>query len=78
MNLQARKLSLIEWLTRVQDETTILKLEKFLKVIKKEEYSMESMTEKEYISMVEESESDIEAGRLYSHEEVKAYFKKKK
>ena len=77
MDLKARKLTIIEWLARVQDEITIGKIEDLLKRTrgssKLKPFSME-----EYREMAEQSEEDIKAGRVYSHNEVIGYFKKKK
>ena len=35
------------------------------------------LSRKEFEIMIDEGEKDIDAGRVHSHEEVKAYFEKK-
>ena len=77
MNLQARKLSLIEWLTSINDEDIIGRIEN-LKKRKKAKAEMKPMPLKQYYKMIEESEQDIQDGRVYAHEEVVKYMKRKR
>lgn len=77
MNLQNRKLSLIDWLISLDDEAIIHQIEG-LKKRKNTSAKMKPMTLKEYHKMIEESEEDVKAGRVYAHEDVVKYLKRKK
>ncbi len=68
MNVEAIKLNLIEWLARLQDESVIKKL-----IDLKEEtegQALEPLTKEDLIRRAEESNRDIEAGRVFPIEEV--------
>lgn len=78
MNIALKKIELIEWLARVQDEKLIQRIEALRKGSVSEAYesripkSMEDLQEK-----LNRSEEDIKAGRVHTQEEVKSYFKNK-
>jgi predicted transcriptional regulator len=73
MNIQARKLVLIEEFLRISDESLITKLESFIKQEKKvsHERNLKPMSLKEFHEMIDESKRDFEAGRVISHQELK-------
>ena len=77
MNLQTRKLSLIEWMVSLNDKATIDRIED-LKKGKKAKREMKPMSLKEYYKIIKESEEDIQYGRVYAHEEVVKYLKRKR
>lgn len=68
MNVEAVKLNLIEWLARLQDESVINKLMELKK--EAESQALEPLTKEDMIRRAEESNRDIEAGRVFSIEEV--------
>jgi hypothetical protein len=76
MNIALKKIELIEWLARVQDEKLLQRIEALRKGSVNEAYesrtpkSMEDLQEK-----LSRSEDDIKAGRVHTQEEVKSYFK---
>lgn len=68
MNVDATKLNLITWLVNLQDEAVLRKL-----VVLQEEVesrSSEPTTKEALILLAEESNQDIEAGRVFPIEEV--------
>ena len=72
MGLEAIKLELIEWLTKLEDEDTI----EYLKVVKdskSENDWWEDLTSKQK-SGIKRGLKDIDEGRVTSHEEVKKRF----
>ena len=75
MNLQARKLNLIDFLLRLQDESIIKKIEGILTSSKKTtDLILKPFTEEEFYARNERSQKDIREGKLVSHKEVKARF----
>ena len=72
MNVQSEKLQLIEWLVQLQD----LNILQRIKEVKQDaevaayEASLKPMTKEELIARAEESNRDIEAGRVYDLEDV--------
>ncbi len=72
-DLLERKLSLIEWLARLDDVIAIKEIEAIQKKrrIEKYEKSLKPMTEAELIRRINKSEEDIKAGRVFTTEEVK-------
>lgn len=72
MGLEAIKLELIEWLTKLENEDTI----EYLKVVK------DSQTDKDWFegltpeqkTGIERGLKDIDEGRVSSHEDVKKLF----
>ena len=73
MNIQARKLVLIEEFLRISDESIITKLESFIKQEKKisHEESLKPMSLNEFHEMIDQAKQDSEAGRVISHQELK-------
>jgi len=73
MNIQARKLNLIEEFLRISDESIIEKLESFIRIEKKKQYDKEikPMSLKEFHEMIDQAKQDKANGRVVSHEELK-------
>jgi len=73
MNIQARKLVLIEEFLRISDETLITKLESFIRQEKKisHERNLKPMSINEFHEMIDQAKQDSDAGRVISHEELK-------
>ena len=74
MDLAAKKIELINWLT-LQDEAMIKKIEELRKSSMDLTYKAR-MTEK-LESKLRRSDADIKAGKTYSQDEVEARFKSK-
>ena len=68
MNVETIKLNLIEWLARLQDESVIKKLIELKE--KTEGHALEPLTKEDLIRRAEESNQDIEAGKVFPIEEV--------
>ncbi len=73
MNIQARKLILIEEFLRISDEKLITKLESFLKQEKKitHERNLKPMPLNEFHEMIDQAKRDSDEGRVISHNELK-------
>lgn len=74
MDLQTRKLELIQEFLKVQSEDVISQLEKILKRenIKSEQEGFEPMTIEELNSRIDQSMEDSKKGRLIESSELKA------
>ena len=77
MNLQTRKLSLIEGLLGVSDANILLRVDNFLKteIAKANENEIVPMTMKEYHAMIDRSLEDVRNGKIVEHEELKKELK---
>ncbi len=77
MNIQARKLVLIEEFLRISDESIITKLESFIKQEKKvsHEERLTPMSLKEFHEMIDQAKRDSNDGRVISHQELKKKIK---
>ena len=73
MNIQARKLVLIEEFLRISDENLITKLESFLKNEKKitRERNLKPMSLNEFHEMIDQAKKDSDAGHVISHQDLK-------
>ncbi|HEY5510677.1 MAG TPA: hypothetical protein VIK10_06585 [Prolixibacteraceae bacterium] len=73
MNIQARKLILIEEFLRISDENLITKLESFIKQEKKVSYerNLNPMSMNEFHEMIDQAIRDSDAGLVISHQELK-------
>ena len=73
MNIQAKKLVLIEELLRINDEGFISKLELLIKDEKKKlrERDLTPLSIDEFHEMIDQSKRDSDAGRVISHNELK-------
>ncbi|MCX6279011.1 MAG: hypothetical protein NT004_13095 [Bacteroidetes bacterium] len=73
MNIQARKLLLIEEFLRISDESIIERLESLIKVEKKKHISREikPMSLTELHEMIDQAKFDKENGRVVLHQDLK-------
>jgi hypothetical protein len=78
MDIAIRKVQLIEWLARLQDENLIQRVETLKKGSVKELYEQRTpRTMEEIQAKLDRSEKDIQSGKVHSQEEVEGYFKAK-
>jgi len=72
MNVQSEKLQLIEWLVQLQDLNILQRIKEVKQDAEVAAYedSLKPMTKEELIARAEESNRDIEAGRVYDLEDV--------
>ena len=72
MELLRKKLSLIEWLAALNDESIINKVEEIRKstFIKKYEDSLKPLTEDQLRKRIQASEDDIKYGRTSTLEDI--------
>jgi len=73
MNIQARKLVLIEEFLRISDESVITKLESFIREEKKtaHERNLKPMSIDEFHEMIDQARQDSNDGRVISHQDLK-------
>ncbi|MCG8320488.1 MAG: hypothetical protein MI921_13365 [Cytophagales bacterium] len=75
MNISAEKLSLIEWITKLNDSSVIEKLRSI-----KDEYSASKdwwdLLEKEELASIKRGLKDIEEGKVHSHETARNIYGK--
>lgn len=73
MNIQARKLILIEEFLRITDESLITKLESVIRQEKKtaHEKNPKPMSLHEFHDMIDLAKRDSDSGRVISHQELK-------
>lgn len=62
MNLEARKLELMQLLLEIQEEGVLIQL--------KEVFGRETLIQKEMVESAKRANEDIKAGRVYTPEEV--------
>jgi len=76
MNIQARKLVLIEEFLRFRDESLITKLELFLREEKKisHERNLKPLSIDEFHEMIDQARQDSDDGRVISHQDLKKKF----
>lgn len=78
MNLALKKIELIEWLSKLQDESLIQKVEALRKDSAKGIYEQRMpKSKKDLNSKLARSRSDIRQGRVHSQAEVENLFKSK-
>jgi hypothetical protein len=72
MNIEARKLVLIEEFLRINDESLIAKIESFIMQEKKDSHdrNVKPMSLKEFHEMIDQAKQDSDAGRVISHSEL--------
>jgi hypothetical protein len=76
MDIAVKKIELIEWLARLQDEKLIQRIETLKKGLIKELYEQRMPKSVEELeTKLNRSEEAISAGRVHSQEEVESYFK---
>lgn len=75
MDIAVKKVELIEWLARLQDEKLIQRIETLRKNSIQELYEQRMPKTREALkAKLNQSEKDINAGKVYSQEEVENYF----
>lgn len=78
MDLSVRKIELIEWLARLQDESLLSKVEALKKSSIQEVYDARISYDSQAIEKkLSRAEEDIKAGRVHTQEEVETFFKNK-
>ena len=78
MDIALKKIELIEWLARLQDERLIQRIETLRKGSVKDLYEQRMpKTREELQSKLEQSEKDILEGKVHSQQEVEKYFRAK-
>lgn len=76
MDIAVKKVELIEWLARLQDENIIRRIENLRKGSIKELYEQRMpKTEEELEAKLSRSEKDISEGKVHAQEEVENYFR---
>jgi predicted transcriptional regulator len=80
MDAADRKLSLIKWLSDVEDDALLKRIEALAAESKRDLYRqyLQPQTEADLQRLVQESEADYKAGKTLSHEEVMAKYKNRK
>lgn len=70
-NLALKKVELIEWLTKIEDQALLEQIEAVrLKAIsEKQESKLKTMTSTEYHAMLAQAEEDFKNGRVTSQED---------
>lgn len=73
MDIQARKLILIEEFLRISDESLITKLESLIRQEKKITYEkdLKPMSLNEFHDMIDLAKQDSDTGRVISHQDLK-------
>lgn len=78
MDIAVKKVELIEWLVRLQDETLIQRIKALKKGSVKDAYELRiPKTQEDREKKLDRSKQDIDAGRVLTQEEVEAFFKAK-
>ncbi len=70
MNIQARKLSLIEKFLHITDESVIEEIEVMLELKITDEVDLKPMTLPEFFDMIDQAKKEKEAGLVVSHKEL--------
>ena len=73
MDIQARKMVLIEEFLRITDEAIITKVESLVKTEKEKRYerNLKPMSLKEFHAMIDQAKRDSDNGRVILHEDLK-------
>jgi len=75
MDIQSEKLSLIEWISRLNDSSVIEKIREIRKEYSKSDDWWNSL-KKEEIESINRGLKDIEEGRVHSHETARKIYEK--
>ncbi len=75
MNIQAEKLKIIEWITKVQDVSIIEKIISIKKNLSKEYDWWDNISEAERLS-IEQGEKNISEGKVHNQSEAKKIYGK--
>lgn len=73
MNIQTRKLGLIEEFIRMNDEDLITKIESLIRQEKKasHERNLKPMSMNEFEEMIDQAKKDSDSGRVITHQDLK-------
>lgn len=76
MSIEARKLNLIEQLMHVSNETTLQRVQEILKEERLRAYkdNLQPMSTEELEKKLQQSEQDVQEGKIYSTDEVRKHF----
>ena len=66
MNLALKKIELIEWLTQIEDEATLIQIDTFLK----DSVKLKKMTDEEFKSMLDKAEVEYSNGKFTNQEDL--------
>lgn len=78
MDIALKKIELIEWLVRLQDEKLIQRIETLKKDSIKDMYERRTpKTLEELQTKLDYSQKDISSGKVHTQQEVEDYFKTK-
>lgn len=78
MDIAVKKIELIEWLARLQDESLIQKIEVLRKGSINDIYEQRMpKTPEDLQAKLSRAEEDIKGGKTHSQEEVESFFKSK-
>ncbi len=78
MDIALKKVELIEWLARLQDESLIQKIEVLRKGSVKDMYEQRMpKTMEDLQAKLGRSEQDIKEGKIQTQEEIESFFKNK-
>ena len=78
MNIALKKIELIEWLVRLQDESLIQRIEDLKTSSAKDRYEQRTpKTIDELQTRLDKSAKDISVGMVHSQQEVEDYFETK-
>ncbi|HCZ35011.1 MAG TPA: hypothetical protein DHV26_03705 [Cytophagales bacterium] len=78
MDIAVKKIELIEWLTRLQDEKLIKKIEALKKDSVTDHYEQRTPKDLQQLTQkLKQSEQDILSGNVHSQDSVENYFKTK-
>jgi hypothetical protein len=75
MNIQAEKLELIEWITKLNDSSVIAKIRELKSSYYHSKDWWDSL-KKEELESIERGLKDMEEGRTHSHETVRSVYEK--
>lgn len=76
MDIAVKKIELIEWLARLQDEKLIQRIEILKKASIEDAYKLRTpKTLEELKARLDQSEKDIRSGNVHTQQEVEGYLK---
>ncbi|OFY94300.1 MAG: hypothetical protein A3K10_05160 [Bacteroidetes bacterium RIFCSPLOWO2_12_FULL_31_6] len=70
MSIPAKKLGIIEYLIRLQDESLLNQFEKLIKRVGKTAPKLTPMTMEEFYARIEDAEKDVREGKYQTQAEV--------
>ena len=71
MDIQLKKLELIEWIAQISDVNIISKMDKIRRTyLSMSNENIKPMSVEEFYASIERAEEDIRSGRIYTQEEV--------